>query len=177
MRSFFLTLFLTICFSVTAQVDEYQQDIVNYLSINGTYDQYSVAYDDMFEVLKKQFQTANVPDSKWEEMKKDKNESLKEVVNFLSFAYRKHFTQEEINKMYKVYNSKAAQEMMSSQGTLTRNGNAEIDAFFDSDLGKKIAMKRNELSQDIGEISGHWSRDLFAAKMSDLIKSGYSPKQ
>ncbi|MDC8004475.1 DUF2059 domain-containing protein [Aureisphaera galaxeae] len=168
---------MTICFSLQAQVDDYQQDIINYLSINGTYEQYSAAYDDMFTVLKKQFETANVPESKWKELKEDKNKSLEEVVRFLSFAYRKHFTQDEIKKMYEVYNSKAAQEMLAKQGTLTRNEDKEVDAFFESDLGKKIVAKRSELSEDIGEISGHWSRDLFAAKMSNLVKSGYIPQR
>ncbi|GAB5401406.1 MAG: hypothetical protein Aureis2KO_29910 [Aureisphaera sp.] len=167
---------MSICFSVNAQVDDYQQDIINYLSINGTYEQYSVAYDEMFTVLKKQFQTANVPDSKWVELQKDKTESLKEVVRFLSFAYRKHFTQDEINTMYEVYNSDAAKEMMATQGMLNRNGNAEITAFFESDLGKKIESKRPELTEDISTISAHWSRELFAAKMSNLVKSGYSPR-
>ncbi|MBX2827476.1 MAG: DUF2059 domain-containing protein [Flavobacteriaceae bacterium] len=168
---------MTICFSLQAQVDDYQQDIINYLSINGTYEQYSVAYDEMFTVLQKQFETANVPDAKWLELQKDKNESLKEVVKFLSFAYRKHFTQEEINTMYKVYNSETAQKMLSEQGTLSRTGNAEIEAFFNSDLGKKIEAKRPELTEDISQISAHWSRDLFKAKMSNLVKSGYIPQQ
>ncbi len=177
MRSLFLTLFLAFCFSVHAQVDAYQQDIINYLNINGTHQQYSNAYDEMFVVLKKQFATANVPESKWEELKKNKEESLEEIIKFLSFAYRKHFTQDEINTMYKVYSSDAAQEMIANQGTITKNDNKEIIAFFESDLGKKIESKRAELSEDIAEISGHWSRDLFAATMSNLIKSGYSPQR
>lgn len=174
MRSIFLTLFSLICFSVTAQVDDFQQDIINYLNINGTYHQYTDAYVGTFDVLKKNFKTANVPEKVWEELKTDKEKSMKELISFLSFAYRKHFTHEEINTMTNFYKTKAAQQMIAQDGILTNSDNAEIKQFFESDLGKKIEQKRLELSEEIAIILRHWKRDLFAAKMSILVKKGYS---
>lgn len=177
MRSFFLTLFSLICFSLTAQVDQYQKDIVNYLNSNGTKEQYSNAYDEMFGILAQQFMSANVPETKWKELKENKTESLDELVNFLSFAYRKHFTHDEIKQMYAFYKTPEAQQMLKDMNTLSASDSEKIAAFFTSDLGKKIEAKRIDLSADISEISGHWSRELFAAKMSDLVKNGYVPQQ
>ncbi|NND62733.1 MAG: DUF2059 domain-containing protein [Flavobacteriaceae bacterium] len=177
MRLFFLTIFSVFCFTAQAQVDTFQQDIINYLNINGTHTQYADAYEKMFDVLLPQFESANVPESFVKELKKDKEESLDEIVKFLTFAYRKHFTQEDIQQMTSFYKSKAGQKMVHKTGTLTEAENAEIAAFFGSDLGKKIEEKRTALSEDIAEISGHWSRDLFSEKMSALVKNGYVPKQ
>ncbi|MEL6811763.1 MAG: DUF2059 domain-containing protein [Bacteroidota bacterium] len=176
MRSFFLTLFSLICFSVVGQVDAFQQDIVDYLNINGTQQQYSGAYDEMFDVLKRNFASANVPESVWDELKTDKRESLKEVTNFLTFAYRKHFTQEEIKAMTNFYSTSAAQKMVNQTGDLTEQDHQKIAAYYQSDVAKKLDTKKSELAEDIAEISGHWSRDLFAAKMSELVKKGYAPQ-
>ena len=55
--------------------------------------------------------------------------------------------------------------------------NEEINAFFNSELGKKIASKQEALAADVAEISEHWSRDLFSEKMSKLVKAGYIPQR
>lgn len=176
-RNLFLTLFSAICFVASAQVDSFQENIVDYLNNNGTKAQYSDAYDQMFEVLESQFTTADVPESVWTELKSTKPESLEGIVNFLTFAYRKHFTEAEIKKMATFYKSEAAQRMITQSPDATQEDNDEVLAFFNSDLGRKIEGKRAELSVDISEISGHWSRELFAEKMGVLIKQGYSPQQ
>lgn len=176
-RTLFLTLFCAISISVSGQVDSFQENIIDYLNNNGTKAQYSDAYDQMFDVLKNQFSTADVPASVWAELKNNKAESIAEIVNFLTFAYRKHFTEAEIKKMATFYKSEAAQRMVSRSPETTQEDNDKVTAFFDSELGRKIEGKRAELSVDISEISGHWSRELFAAKMGDLIKQGYSPQQ
>ncbi len=177
MKTIFLTVFSLICFSVSAQVDAFQQEIINYLEINGTPEQYEDAYDGMFDVLKQNFQTANVPDEVWTQLAKNKDESIDEVIKFLSFAYRKHFTQSEISQLTDFYKRSAAQKMVTREGGITEGENAELTDFFKSDLGKKVEATRNALAVDITEISSHWSRDLFAVKMSELIQQGYSPQQ
>lgn len=177
MRVFILTIFSGFCFSAMAQVDQFQQDIIDYLNINGTQQQYSKAYDDMFAVLMPQFETADVPESFWKELKTDKQQSLEEVTKFLTFAYRKHFTQDDIHGMTAFYKTEAAQQMIKKEGTLSKSDNAQITAFFESELGLKIQEKQQALADDVAEISAHWSRDLFSEKMSLLVKNGYIPKQ
>lgn len=177
MRSIFLTVFSLVCFIGVAQMDDFQKDIIAYLDVNGTQQQYNQAYEDMFVVLKKNFETADIPNKVYKELKSDKCESLIEVTEFLSFAYRKHFTHEEIVLMTHFYKSDAARKMLKIQeGPMSEAENAQIKAYFDGDLAKKMKDKMPELSEDISEISGHWSRDLFSAKMSALVKMGYRTK-
>lgn len=173
-RSLFLTLFCCICFSVSAQVDSFQQNIIEYLNNNGTESQYNDAYDQMFEVLKGQF--VDVPEEVWSEVRKGKDKSVQEVIEFLTFAYRKHFTEVEIVEMATFYKSEAAQKMVTQASDTTQEDSDKVTAFFNSTLGKKIEAKRQDLSVDIAEISSHWSRDLFGEKMSLLVKKGYTTK-
>jgi hypothetical protein len=173
-RFLFLTLFLTLCFSGTAQEDPFKEDIVSYLNNNGTRDQYDAAYESMFDVLKKQFEVSNVPDSVWKDLQKDKEKSLDEIVNFLTYAYRNHFSREEINAMNDFYSTGSAKQMLKDPSQLNPSQSEEVSAFFASDLGVKIEEKKPELTEDIMEISEHWSRDLFGAKMSSLVKQGYT---
>ena len=173
-RSLFLTFFCCICFSGYSQVDTFQESIIEYLNSNGTETQYAEAYDQMFDVLKRQFVEPKVPEEVWSELKEGKAESIQELISFLSFAYRKHFTEEDISKMNQFYNTEAAQKMVLKTNNLTKEESEQVAAFFNSELGQKIAAKRQDLSVDIAEISSHWSRDLFAKKMGILVKKGYS---
>ncbi len=173
-RFLFLTLFLAFCFSGATQEDSFQEDIITYLNNNGTRDQYKGAYESMFDLLKQQFSVSNVPESVWKDLQKSKEKSLDEIVNFLAFAYRNHFTREDINAMNEFYSSESAKQMIKDPSVLNSSQNEEISAFFASDLGIKIEEKKPELTKDIMEISEHWSRDLFSAKMSSLVKQGYT---
>jgi hypothetical protein len=128
-------------------------------------------------VLEEQFASANVPKEFWQELQANKKKSLDEVIAFLTFAYRKHFTQQEIAQMYAFYKTEAAQKMMDQSAELSYEENEQLAVFYDSDVGKKVDAKRYELSQDITEISSHWSRELFAEKMKALLSAGYTPKQ
>ena len=176
MKAFFLTLFLIICCSVSAQVDAFQQDIINYLNSNGTHQQYSDAYDGMFDVLKQNFEKAQVPSKVWVKLQQDKEKNVKEIISFLSFAYRNHFSQEEIAEMSSFYKTKAAQKLVS-RTELSEEDNKVVSNYFASEVAKKVETKREVLSADINEISTHWSRDLFQSKMKELINQGYSPNQ
>lgn len=178
MRSIFLTVFSLVCFAGIAQIDAFQQNIIDYLKVNGTQMQYSKAYDDMFQVLQKNFETSNIPETVWTDLKNGKGKSMEEITEFLSFAYRKHFTQAEIKTMTNFYKTEAAQKMLNpTTGALSEAENGEITAYFDSPVAQKVASKLPELSEDISEISNHWSRDLFKEKMEALLKLGYRPKQ
>ena len=173
-RLLFLTLFCSICFPLSAQVDAFQENIIEYLKNNGTESQYSAAYEEMFDVLKRQF--VSVPDEVWSELKLGKDESVQDVIKFLTFAYRKHFIESEIVTMTNFYKTKTAKKLVTGSNDLTNEDNDKILEFFESDIGKKIESKREELSIDIAEISSNWSRDLFAGKMSALEKKGYATK-
>ncbi len=177
MRSIFLTLFSLICFYVEAQVDDFQGDIIELLNTKGTSQEYTEAYVSVFDAVKKNFKSSNVPENEWEEMKLDKDKSMEDLIFFMSFAYRKHFTRNEINSMTNFYRTEAAQRMIAQDGILTDSDNNEIDVFYKSELGQKITRKQPELTIDIKEISTQWKSELFVEMMSFLVKKGYVPRQ
>lgn len=177
MRIFFLTVFSLICFSGISQTDKFQEEIVSYLNSNGTSDQYSIAYEEMFQVIRQQFQTANVPESYWSVLKEDKKDDLEEIIRNLTFAYRTHFTAEDISKMAAFYQSDAGKQLIDDTVKPNQESIDAVNAFYASELGLKIKSKSDVLSADISQISEYWSRDLFAKKMGQLIKAGYVPQQ
>jgi hypothetical protein len=173
-RLLLLTLFCSIYFPLSAQVDAFQENIIEYLNSNGTEIQYGDSYDELFNILKEQF--LDVPDKEWSELKVGKDESVQDVIKFLAFAYRKHFTESDIVEMTNFYKTESAKKLVSGSNDLTDEDQENINEFFKSDIGKKIESKRDALSIDIAEISNTWSRELFAEKMSALVKKGYSTK-
>lgn len=175
-RSMILTLFLTICFSGYAQIDEFHQDIINLLKVNGTEQEYGIIYRETLDILRNQFLWAEVPDEFWKKIHDEKAESVDEVISLLSFAYRNHFSRDEINAMFKFYQTEAAQKMVMNNNEQTPEEKEEIEAFFNSDLGKKINKSRIALAYDISEISKEWRKDVFSKGMSALVKSGYVTK-
>ena len=174
MRAFFLTIFLSLCFSVSAQIDSYQQDIINYLNINGTVQQYGVSYEEIFDVLKKRVASTDTPDSFWDKLKEGKKESIDDLIFILSFAYRKHFTKVEIGEMMEFYETDAAQKVISKSLSLTEKDDKIIKDFYSSDVAIKIELKQDELSKDVSVIYNEWNRELFAKKLGAIAKAGYS---
>lgn len=173
MRNFILTFLLITALIAQAQVDTRQTDIIKYLTVNGTYTQYSDAYDQMFDVIKQQFAAAEVPSSVWLELKQDKNDEVEKIVVLLSSAYRKHFSKEDITAMLSFYQTDTGKQMMADMNSLSPEQNKELTAYLRSDVGQKIEMLRPELVEDISQISEYWSRDLFMQTRKKLIEKGY----
>jgi len=171
-RIFFLTVFLAVCFHSQAQIDDFQKEIVDYLNINGTRDQYRDAYDSVYTTLSKNFGKHNIPDKIWNEMKKDKEEEVDEVLNDLSFAYRNNFTREQIQQMNEFHNSEAAQKMKKGE-ELTDTERQAINDFYEGPLGELIATKQTKLDSEMEVIERNWKRDIFKEKMQWLIKNGH----
>ncbi len=175
-RSFFLTIFLTICFSTYAQVDDFQEMIIECLQLNGTNMVYEQEYDNTLHLLYKQFKTANAPESFWNDLRSDKTEKVGKLIPYLAFAYRKHFSKNDIAEMIEFYRTETSQIWLESPNMLTEDQQNEVNSFFESEVGQRIKSKESFLKEDMDEIASHWKRELFAEKMSVLIKNGYSPQ-
>jgi hypothetical protein len=174
-RFYFLTLFLTICFSSNAQ-NGFQEAVISYLSNNGTVAEYNGVYDAMLDVLKKQFSNANVPESDWDAFKADKPEAVNQVVRMFSSAYRKYFAQDDISKLNAFFSTEAGRQMRLDPDGLNKEQRLEVGAFYNSPVAKKLDSVKGELTRDISQISEYWSRDLFNATMNSLTAKGYSPQ-
>lgn len=175
-RYIILTFILSICFTGFAQEGNMQQNIAEYLSINGTERQYNSAYDQMFDVLKQQFNNANVPADVWSNLQAEKSKKVDQIVILLASAYRKHFNEGDIIEMLKFYKTDTGKKLAGDPTSLNKEENKEAALFYGSDTGKKITQVTEGLSKDISQISEYWSRDLFKETMNKLIAMGYNPQ-
>jgi len=174
MRSLFLTLFLAVCFNATAQLDAYQEDIITLLEINGTQEIHAADYESVMTVLRKNFETMDVPEPVWKGLKADRPKSMAELTRMLSFVYRKHFTHEEIKALFEFYTTDAAQKWIErNKGELSETETKEVKAFIKSKLGKKETSKLDAIKADSDAVVRRWKIELTGQKMSALIKQGY----
>ena len=172
----FLTLFLAICFSVSAQVDTFQKNIETYLVSNGTSKQYAQVHDDMFTMLKKQFSSAKVPENLWAELSKNKAEDVGSILRLLNSVYRKHFTEQEIIEMTAFYQTEVGKLLVSDPGQLTDDQKREVNTFYQKPIGQRIGETREELSKDVSQASEMWSRELYMGVVEKLSDKGYHPR-
>lgn len=172
MKALLLTLFLSVSFGVTAQIDSYHKEIVDLLNINGMREDCSMAYYEVFPKLKRNFEKKDIPESAWQDLKKDEDKQVDDALKDVAFAYRKHFTQEEIGQMMEFYITDAAQNTLAGK-ELSKEEEKELKAYLKSDVGKKMKKVNGDLNKDIDKILDQWKRELFGIKMKELIKGGY----
>ncbi|MCB0457864.1 MAG: DUF2059 domain-containing protein [Flavobacteriaceae bacterium] len=176
MKATFLTIFLFVCFSGFSQIDDFQKEIIDFLDINGTREQYSIAFYETFPILERNFKDREIPEEAWEELKNDEETQIDAAVSQLTFAYRKYFTREDIAKMYQFYSSKVGQKVVAER-PLTEKENTELQDYLKSDVSKKFEKSRKELSKDTEKISAEWRKDLMGTKIKQLVKGGYFTTQ
>ena len=173
MRHLLLTLFLSVYFVGTAQMDDYQRDIIDLLRINGTVEQYGWVYDEIFLSLKVQFAKGNVPEDYWKQLRRDRKARVDELLPDLSFGYRKHFSHDEIKKLLELYKLDVMKEAVLMQKELREVDDAKVKEFAATDLGKKVVSVQPALQKDLDEIASHWRKDIFKQKFQALIRAGY----
>ena len=174
-RIFFLTIICAVCFQASAQ-NEFQQEVISYLTVNGTVKQYNTVYDDMIDVLKKQFANANVPQTEWDALREDKPKAVGQLVRMMSSAYRNHFSQNDITEMTKFFGSPAGVQMRINPDDLDADQRQVVGKFYSSAVSNKINEVKVELTTDVSQVSEFWSRDLFNGAMNNLIAKGYNPQ-
>ncbi|MFK5982188.1 MAG: DUF2059 domain-containing protein [Flavobacteriaceae bacterium] len=175
MRGLFLTLLMTVFFSASAQVDAFQNDIIDLLNINGTRQFYENSQEQSLEFLKDQIVKKKISKSEWKEIKlKNKEENLDNLMKSLSFAYRNHFSKEEIHELTTFYKTEAAKKLLSGKSKFSKEEDKIIDDFNNSDVSKRRNMIDNVLVKEMVTIYSDWKRELIASKMSELVKGGYT---
>jgi len=172
MKYFILTVFLWVSYTGMAQMDTYQKDIIELLNLNGMREDCSVAYHEVFPKLERNFKDKGIPKEAWTKLKSDEERQVDNALKQLSFAYRNNFTHEEIQEMLEFYTTKVAQKTLSG-AELSKEEDKALNKFLKSDVGKKMKSQRKKLNADIDPIMDQWERDLFAAKMKQLVIEGY----
>lgn len=172
--TFFLTIFLGLYFSVSAQVDEYQDDIISLLNCNGTLQAYDFEYEKTIVSLNLRVAAKDTPDSFWEKFREGKKESIDELISILAYAYRKNYSHPEIKELLNYYETSAAQKLLENEKEFTKEELKIIEDYNASDIAKTVVAKKEVLEVDANDIFDVWYRELFTKGMGALAKSGYT---
>lgn len=170
-------LFLFLLFStsiVISQQQSYHDDAMRYFEINGTQKQYSKAIDEMFLLLKNQFSSYNIPDSVWDKLQKNKENSLLKIKSLLVSAYRSNFSHEELKELLAFYETPTGIQVANDVTKLTKEQKTEFAEFLTSTVGQKVQNQSQNLKNMVSEVSELWSRDLYKATLTRLKSEGYA---
>ena len=170
---FLLTFFFIFSINSSAQIDQYQSDIVKLLNCNGTIEKYDFEYKKTLTWLRVRIAAENTPLSFWNSFRETKKESLNELIAIQAFAYRKYFSHDEIKVLLNFYSSSAATKLMKNK-EVTSEEKALIDNFNESKLANKIDSISEDFEKDTEKIAREWKKELFAKGMGALAKAGYT---
>ena len=170
---FLFTFFFIFSINCSAQIDQYQSDIVKLLNCNGTIEKYDFEYEKTLTSLRVRVASVNTPQSFWNNFRETKNENLNELISIQAFAYRKHFSHEEIKVLLNFYSSSAATKLIKNK-EVTLEEKAFINNFNESKLANKIDSIGEDFDKDTNKIAREWKKELFAKGMGALAKAGYT---
>jgi len=135
-----LTVFMT-----QAQNNDFDQDLVKLMSVNGTTETYNMVYDQLTAQLKQA--KPNVPDSVWSNLKTEVFDmEVNELTKQLVPLYKKHFTQEDVK---------------------------ELISFYESPIGKKLTTETTLITKETMQISQTWGMNLMSKLYTWMAKKGY----
>ena len=121
-----------------AQESSHRADVLRYLTMNGTANQYSAAIDQLFELLGKQYQEHNISSEVWGELKKESTPELNKILNMLVSAYRGTYEHEDIKNMIAFYETPTGKQLLADKTALTSEQQKEASVFYNSPTGQKI---------------------------------------
>lgn len=160
--------------TVFSQQESYHEDAMRYFEINGTEKQYSEAIDQMYELLKKQYTSLNVPSSVWKQLENNKKQPLQNIKALLVSAYRSNFSHQELKELLSFYESETGKQVVADISKLTPEQSEEFAKFLNSAVGQKVQNQSESLKMMVGEVSELWSRDLYRDVVSKLKEQGYA---
>lgn len=175
MKKVFLSLVTIVCvyFQGVAQERNFTESINYYININGTSAQYDDAIDQLFVMLKQQYQEKDVAESVWDELKLEKEGALNQIKVMLASAYRSHFDHDDIKELIKFYESPAGRQYKVDPVQLSEDQKDQITFFYDSYTGKKLKNQSQSLNEMVSQISESWSSQLYMGMKDKLAAKGY----
>lgn len=173
----FILFAFIITLSATAQESSYREDALDLLSLNGTTEQYRNAIDQLFELLGRQYESNNVEQATWDELRDASAGEIGRIKAMLVSAYRGTYTQDDIKNMVSFYQTEAGQQLLKNQAGLTDAQRNDVSFFYNTDTGKKILSSKDKISRSVGEVSEIWSRDLYQMMVDKLAEKGHVMQQ
>lgn len=177
MKKLLFALFFLSSLHFNAQESTYHGDVLRYLTMNGTANQYSAAIDQLFELLGKQYKDQNVSSDVWSELKKETTPELNKILNMLVSAYRGTYEHEDIKNMIAFYETPTGKQLLADKTALDYEQQKQASVFYNSPTGQKILTSEQEISRRVGEVSEIWSRDLYRGLVDKLAEKGYVMQQ
>jgi len=177
MKKLFLTLFFLCSLQFNAQESTYHANVLKYLTMNGTANQYSAAIDQLFELLGKQYQSQNVSDAVWSELRKETTPELNKILNMLVSAYRGTYSKEDIKNMISFYETPTGKQLLVNKAGLDYEQQKTASVFYNSPTGQKILTSEQQIGRSVAEVSEIWSRDLYRGLIDKLAAKGFVMQQ
>lgn len=146
-----------------------EDTITTYLKSNGSAQQYEYAYDQLLKMMQKNHPKTDANAEGWKYLKDNKKKAVSEMLASLKTVYKKHFNESDIKEMLGFYRSDAAKQMLKDRTKMTEEHKTQLNAYYNSEIGKKIISKQQVLGTEIAKISEEWSRDLYETAVS-LVK-------
>ena len=157
-----LPLFLLLmCTKVNSQTRELVNLVNDYLEINGTMKQYSDAYDELLNLMERQFPKSDKNSNGWLYLERNKTKALFEIRDMLTAVYLDNFSGDELEKMSSFYKTDTGKQLVKDRKALTDDQKAKMQNFFSSEVGQKLQQKQASLTEETQAVSELWSRDLY----------------
>ncbi|MFT5863436.1 MAG: hypothetical protein ACI828_002095 [Flavobacteriales bacterium] len=173
-------LFILILFSnvgLFAQEANYKQDVLQYLELNGTTEQYSGAIDQLFELLKRQYASHEIDAEVWNTLRDESQGEIGRMKAMLVSAYRDTYAQDDIKNLISFYKTGAGKQLLRDQSAMTDSQRNDASFFYNSPTGQKVINSKDDISRSVAEVSELWSRDLYTSMIDKLTAKGYIMQQ
>lgn len=169
---YILLLFCLSFSTVSLSQNETTNNMEAYLEANGTTSYYASVVDRMFDFLKKEYESQNVPDEVWNELEAVKTGAIKDITEMIGQVYEGHFSSAEINALMAFYNTETGKKI-TSKTELTSEDIQRRDIFYTSGLGQKISESTASLNNVLQKMTQSWSADLFKLVAHKLEEKGF----
>ena len=143
-KIFYLFFFITVY--TQAQNTSYDQDVKNFIEVNGTMGQYHTAIEQLSDMLREQYKDANITTDDWNEINSLAKKSLVGLSDDLATVYKNYFSHDEIIELNKLYENEVLQKFV------------------------KNVVSISDASQDASIV---WSRSLYNEITDYLSLKGY----
>lgn len=165
--------FIGISATLSAQTKSYSKAVNKCINSNGTIAYYEDVVDQMYTMLEKQFESKNVPDSVWGDVKKGKEKAMSNLSNRIVDAYQGYFTLSDVKKMNTLYATEAGKNMFKKEA-LSEGDKIILNTFYQSDTGQKIVGSQDAMNASMSKISEVWSSSLYQSVITLLSNKGYN---
>lgn len=172
-KRFILLLLITLSAFTYAQTSSYVDDVKKCIQSNGTITYYEDVIDQMYQMLEKQFESVNVTEAVWKEVKSGKKGAMLKLEQLIVSAYEGHFTHQDVKNMNALYATQAGKHMFKTDA-LTTEDKVILDKFYKSETGQKIISSQESMNASMSKISELWSSEMYQGVISFLSEKGYN---